>query len=92
MSPISYLDSKISFLNASVMLFRSVNNSHTICVEPTDVLEPLNEGDFAEYKLFPNSEMKFTLPNQNSLKTLLECLDKKAANTTSTTILEKLKH
>lgn len=37
----------------SVMLFRSINTSNTIYVEPTDILEPLNEGDFAEYKLFP---------------------------------------
>ena len=40
---------------SSVRLFRSINNSHTICVEPTDVLEPLNEGEFTEYKLFPTS-------------------------------------
>jgi hypothetical protein len=37
----------------SVMLFRSINTSNTFYVEPTDILEPLNEGDFAEYKLFP---------------------------------------
>ena len=40
----------------SVKLFRSINSSHTICVEPTDVLQPLNEGEFAEYKLFPSSD------------------------------------
>lgn len=84
-SPISYRDTnsspfgKKTFQNTSVMLFRSVNNSHTICVEPTDVLEPLNEGDFAEYKLFPNSDKKIPVQNQNSLKSLLEGLDKKAA-------------
>lgn len=38
---------------SSVNFFRSINASHTICVEPTDVLEPLNEGEFTEYKLFP---------------------------------------
>ena len=88
-SPISNRDTNSSpFVkkpcqNTSVMLFRSVNNSHTICVEPTDVLEPLNEGDFAEYKLFPNysnSDMKIPVQSQksNSLKSLLEGLDKKA--------------
>lgn len=41
---------------SSVKLFRSINNSHTIWVEPTDVLEPLNEGDFTEYKLFPTGQ------------------------------------
>jgi hypothetical protein len=38
---------------SSVSFFRSINNSHTIMVEPTDVLEPLHEGEFTEYKLFP---------------------------------------
>jgi hypothetical protein len=91
-SPISFRDTNSSPFsvnkkhcqNTSVMLFRSVNNSHTICVEPTDVLEPLNEGDFAEYKLFPNysnSDIKIPVQSQksNSLKSLLEGLDKKAS-------------
>jgi hypothetical protein len=37
----------------SILLFRSINTSNTIYVQPTDVLEPLNEGNFDEYKLFP---------------------------------------
>ena len=39
----------------SLMLYRSVNTSNTIFVQPTDVLEPLNEGEFTEYKLFPSN-------------------------------------
>lgn len=46
---------KNSQLSNSVNFFRSINNSHTIMVEPTDVLEPLNEGEFNEYKLFPTT-------------------------------------
>lgn len=39
---------------SSVLLFRSINTSNTIFVQPSDVLEPLTEGDYAEYKLFPS--------------------------------------
>ena len=82
-SPISFKDnSPRSFqTKTNVMLFRSINNSHKICVEPTDVLEPLNEGDFAEYKLFPQSfqEIKFNKKNDqtinSSLKSVLQGLE-----------------
>ncbi len=88
-SPISFKDnSPRSFqTTTNVMLFRSINNSHTICVEPTDVLEPLNEGDFAEYKLFPQSfqEIKLNNNKQNvqtinsSLKSVLQGLEMKSS-------------
>jgi hypothetical protein len=35
------------------LLFKSINSSNTIFIQPHDVLTPLNEGDFHEYKLFP---------------------------------------
>jgi hypothetical protein len=54
-----------SNMSSSVMLFRSINNSHTICVEPTDVLEPLNDGEFNEYKLFPTNKQIYK-GNRNS--------------------------
>lgn len=87
-SPISFKDnSPRSFqTTTNVMLFRSINNSHTICVEPTDVLEPLNEGDFAEYKLFPQSfqEIKFNKQKDqtinSSLKSVLQGLEMKSLN------------
>jgi len=68
----------------SVMLFRSINTSNTIYVEPTDILEPLNEGDFAEYKLFPlnqplsNQQLKQqTCDNsKNVLSSILNNLEK----------------
>lgn len=51
---------------SSVNFFRSINNSHTIMVEPTDVLEPLNEGEFNEYKLFPTAGQGSKRKDQHS--------------------------
>lgn len=41
--------------HSSVRLFRSINTSNTIYVQPTDIIIPLSEGDYNEYKLFPTS-------------------------------------
>jgi hypothetical protein len=41
--------------SSSVMLFRSINSSNTIYVQPSDIIIPLSEGEYNEYKLFPNS-------------------------------------
>ena len=35
------------------LIFKSLNSSNTIFIQPHDVLTPLNEGEFHEYKLFP---------------------------------------
>lgn len=44
-----------SLSSNSVILYRSLNTSNTIFVQPTDILEPLEVGDFNEYKLFPST-------------------------------------
>lgn len=40
----------------AIRLFRSINSSNTIYVQPTDIIIPLNEGDYTEYKLFPSAD------------------------------------
>ena len=35
------------------LIFKSLNSSNTIFIQPHDVLTPLSEGEFREYKLFP---------------------------------------
>jgi len=60
---------------SSVNFFRSINTSHTICVEPTDVLEPLNEGEFAEYKLFPTNGGKKKEQLVNSISNEMDASD-----------------
>ena len=44
-----------SLSSNSVILYRSLNSSNTIFVQPTDILEPLEVGDFKEYILFPEA-------------------------------------
>jgi hypothetical protein len=41
--------------DTSIVLYRSLNTSNTIFVQPTDILEPLEIGEFNEYKLFPQT-------------------------------------
>lgn len=41
---------------SSIMLYRSLNTSNTIYVQPSDIIIPLVEGDYNEYKLFPHAE------------------------------------
>jgi hypothetical protein len=43
-------------LSSSIQLFRSINSSNTIFVQPTDIIIPLSDGDYNEYKLFPAHE------------------------------------
>lgn len=50
------LDNSVkSSKSTSVRLFRSINSSNSIYVQPTDIIIPLGEGDYNEYKLFPAS-------------------------------------
>ena len=63
----------------SIMLFRSINSSNTIYVQPSDVIIPLSEGDYAEYKLFPNSSNdSSTISQSNNEQTC--ALDKILSN------------
>lgn len=60
-SPLSQKDDlspKTNRNSASVRLFRSLNSSNTIYVQPTDIIIPLSEGDYTEYKLFPVASQK----------------------------------
>lgn len=38
---------------SKMKLFKSINSSNTIFIQPHDVLAPLSEAEFREYKLFP---------------------------------------
>lgn len=54
----------------AVRLFRSINSSNTIYVQPTDIIIPLNEGDYNEYKLFPTGDQNIDC-NQHPLSSIL---------------------
>jgi RNA recognition motif-containing protein len=54
----SVKNSSASACEASIVLYRSLNTSNTIFVQPTDILEPLEVGEFNEYKLFPQTTTK----------------------------------
>lgn len=55
-SPTSSIHHKSATHDSSIMVYRSLNTSNTIFVQPTDILEPLEIGEFNEYKLFPSNE------------------------------------
>jgi hypothetical protein len=61
-SPISQKDDKSPKVSstqqsASVRFVRSKYTSNSIYLQPTDVTEPLSEGEYNEYKLFPNDSV-----------------------------------
>ena len=56
-----------SMSSQSVILYRSLNTSNTIFVQPTDILEPLEIGDFNEYKLFPTATLTMSSPKEIEL-------------------------
>lgn len=58
----------------AVRLFRSINSSNTIYVQPTDIIIPLNEGDYNEYKLFPTGDKNIDY-NQHPLRCILKDLN-----------------
>jgi RNA recognition motif-containing protein len=71
-SPLSPNNRESSLSSNSVILYRSLNTSNTIFVQPTDILEPLEVGDFNEYKLFPTvistqlfKGLSMSSPNKN---------------------------
>lgn len=72
-SPLSQKED-LSSKDASIRLFRSINSSNTIYVQPTDIIIPLTEGDYNEYKLFPSGDRKIEF-NEHPLSLILNNLN-----------------
>ncbi|RNA44448.1 polyadenylate-binding 7 [Brachionus plicatilis] len=67
-SPLSQREDTAS---PAIRLFRSINSSNTIYVQPSDIIIPLNEGDYTEYKLFPSGDTSIDC-SQHPLSTILK--------------------
>ncbi|CAF0716151.1 unnamed protein product [Brachionus calyciflorus] len=69
-SPSSQKDDTNSPKIENIRLFRSINSSNTIYVQPTDIIIPLSEGEYNEYQLFPSADKKINF-EENPLTLIL---------------------